>query len=161
MPYRKLYYATEDGQVFSIKRNKPLKQVNRFGYMKTSICIKNKQKTCYIHRLVLAYFTDKPLNYHLIVNHINGIKTDNRLENLEWCTQSENAKHAFKLGLSKISNYNKLRVQQTHGKIVIDLNNGIFYNSIREAAYYNNIPEGTLRKKILGTRTNNTSFIKV
>jgi hypothetical protein len=161
MPYRKLYYATEDGQVFSIKRNLPLKSQNRFGYRQLTLCMNNKKKSYLVHRIVLAYFTNMPLDYNFIVNHKNGIKNDNRLENLEWCTYSENSKHAFKLGLSKISNYNKLRVQQTHGKIVIDLNNGIFYNSIREAAYYNNIPEGTLRKKILGTRTNNTNFIKV
>ena len=161
MSYRKLYYATEDGQVFSIKRNMPLKSQSRFGYRQLTLCINNNKKSYLVHRIVLAYFTNKPLDYKLIVNHKNGIKNDNRLENLEWCTHSENSKHAFKNGLSKISTYNRLRVQQTHGKIVMDLNNGIFYNSIREAAYYNNIPEGTLRKKILGTRTNNTSFIKV
>jgi hypothetical protein len=161
MPFRELYYATKDGQIFNTKRNKPLKQVNRFGYMKVSISIKGKHKQCYSHRLILAYFTNKPLDYNLIVNHINGIKTDNRLENLEWCTQSENAKHAYKMGLSKISALNKQIVQQLHGKILLDTSNGVFYNSIREAAYYNNIPEGTLRKKILGTRKNNTSFVKI
>jgi hypothetical protein len=161
MPFRKLYYATEDGQIVNKKTNKIMKSQNRFGYRQLCLQIDKKRKSCLVHRVILSYFTNQPLDYQLIVNHKNGIKNDNRLENLEWCTHSENSKHAFKTGLSNISKYNRLRVQQTHGKIVLDLNNGVFYNSIREAAFYNNIPEGTLRKKILGTRTNNTSFIKV
>lgn len=160
MPFRKLYYATEDGQIVNKKTNKPLKSQNRFGYRQVCLRVEGKRKSCLVHRIVLAYFTNKPLDYNLIVNHKNGLKSDNRLENLEWCTYSQNSKHAYKIGLSSISAFNKQIVQQIHGKIILDTNTGIYYNSIREAAYYNNIPEGTLRKKILGTRKNNTSFIK-
>lgn len=161
MSFRDKYYATQDGKVFNKKTNKPLKPQIRFGYEQIQIRINKTRKSLYVHRIVLAYFTDKPLDYNLVVNHINGIKTDNRLQNLEWCTQSENVKHAYKIGLSKVSLLNRQIVQQIHGKMLLDTRNGVFYNSIREAAYYNNIPEGTLRKKILGTRKNNTSFIKI
>ena len=161
MIYYQNYHATIDGQIFNTKRNKPLKTQNRFGYRQTCIQINGKRKSILVHRFILGYFTKKPLDYELIVNHKNGIKYDNSLNNLEWCTQSQNLKHAYKIGLSKVSLLNRQIVQQIHGKIILDTNTGIFYNSIREAAYYNNIPEGTLRKKILGTRKNNTSFIKV
>lgn len=72
------------------------KTIGSHGYYTSSLRCKN----ILIHRLVAESFVDNKLNLPC-VNHKNGIKTDNRLSNLEWCTYSDNNKHAFDTGLKK------------------------------------------------------------
>lgn len=69
-----------------------------YGYAKVKLCYHGKKKQIDVHRLVAETFIPNPLNKQT-VNHINGIKSDNRVENLEWATYSENSKHAHKTGL--------------------------------------------------------------
>lgn len=62
------------------------------GYLKVSLTLKGKRKTCLIHRLVAKAFI-KNVNNLPQVNHKDEIKTNNRVENLEWCSRSYNCKY--------------------------------------------------------------------
>jgi hypothetical protein len=89
------YYVTEDGKVISTKfgKTKELKSViHTTGYCYVEL-FQNKIGTMYrIHRLVAECYLPNPEN-KLYVNHINGIKNDNKVSNLEWCTHVENEYH--------------------------------------------------------------------
>ena len=74
--------------------------LDKDGYKRTILTSFDKiRKNKLIHRLVAIAFIDNPLKKPC-VNHINGVKTDNTLSNLDWVTVSENNKHAIKIGLA-------------------------------------------------------------
>lgn len=102
--YEGLYQVSTQGNVVSYKRNidgkilKPGK--DRYGYSIVVLQHFKDPKTQHIHRLVAKTFLKNPNNY-LEVNHIDGVKTHNDVNNLEWCTREYNRKHAVQLGLYK------------------------------------------------------------
>lgn len=71
------------------------------GYEKCLLMKEGLRKTFFIHRLVISAFLSKQPTPDHQVNHIDGIKTNNSIENLEWITRVENIRHAMKLGLFK------------------------------------------------------------
>lgn len=73
--------------------------LDKDGYLRTALTKEGKKYMKQIHRLVALNFITNT-NKKPCVNHKNGIKTDNRIENLEWCTVKENNIHAIKIGLS-------------------------------------------------------------
>ena len=77
------------------------------GYMVFHFSINGKMKALNVHRLVAEAFIDNPDNKPC-VNHLDCNRTNNRIDNLEWCTHSENIKYSFKYGMSKC-NFKKIK----------------------------------------------------
>jgi len=99
--YENRYAITAEGKVWSYARKKFMKpQLGTRGYMQVVLTNSSGKVSChFIHRLVANAFIT-PIEDKNIINHKNGIKTDNCVENLEWCTQRENILHAWKSGLA-------------------------------------------------------------
>ena len=78
------------------------------GYLSTRVVNSDGPKNFRVHILVARAFLDNPENKPHI-NHKNAIKDDNTVENLEWCTNAENMKHAASMGLMRSSDYHKIQ----------------------------------------------------
>lgn len=100
--YYGLYDVSNFGRIKSFNKNGNnknsdiirIQRINQFGYLTFNLCKENKKRMIQIHRLVAQAFIPNPENKPQ-VNHKNGIKSDNRVENLEWCTRSENSIHSY------------------------------------------------------------------
>jgi hypothetical protein len=119
--YEGLYAVTTCGKVWSYRRNRFMKgSVNHYGYLYSPLYKDGKAKNHYIHRLVAEAYIDNP-EVKPQVNHINGIKIDNCIGNLEWNTVSENIKHAYDKGLMHMSDEKKKAVIEGCSKPVFQI----------------------------------------
>ena len=116
--------------------------INNTGYYKTGLTTNNKSHSVYVHRVIAMCFIPNPNNLPL-VNHKNGNKLDNRVENLEWITHQDNAKHA---------NDTCLINRKTKKVIQMDLHDNIIktWNSAKEATQFYNASKGTIQKVCSG-----------
>lgn len=136
--YECLYKVSNQGRIFSIHANKIRKLgKDKSGYLKVELYNKSC-KTYKIHRLVANTFIPNPENKPE-VNHINGIITDNCVDNLEWCTTSENASH-------RIYTLHKNSLQPCKRIICKEL--GLIFPSITMAAKFVNLTQPTLSEVI-------------
>lgn len=107
----------ETQEVYSLIKKKLLKGSLNEGYKVFHLKNCNgvvKMKP--LHRLMMETFVPNPNNYP-VINHINGDKLDNRIENLEWCSISRNNKEAYRLGLRVVSEKTKQQfMRDCHSK---------------------------------------------
>lgn len=99
--------------------------VNRRGYLELTMYKDGRPTTRPVHRLVAEAFLGGP-HPELDVNHIDGDKTNNCIENLEWCTREENVRHAVRTGLRKGPRRKPVRIIET----------GEEFDSVRACANY-------------------------
>lgn len=93
------YEASSYGKIRSKKDKKIIKgSITKKGYLRVCLSIDKKYKSYKVHRLIALTFIENNLEKNEI-NHKNGNKLDNRVENLEWCSHYENMQHAIKTGL--------------------------------------------------------------
>lgn len=94
------YYIYSDGRLYSKKTNRFIKGTIRQGYVYYDLRVGKKRYSKAAHRLVAEYYLENADNKPL-VNHIDGDKLNNNIDNLEWVTYSENNSHAYETGLKQ------------------------------------------------------------
>ena len=164
--YEGFYQASNKGRIRSVERIVKCREgVNRRvpskilsqnksgngGYLRVMVSVKGKTKYVAAHILVALAFIPNKHNKEQ-VNHINGNKHDNRAENLEWVTQSENMKHAYLIGLEK-----PRKVQE---RPVFCTSNGLEFSSIKAASRYIGRCTSTLRQAIRDKRPCNGLYFQ-
>lgn len=153
--YENKYAVTNDGKVWSypklnggkypgMTKGRWLKLSIIRGWPHVCLGINNRKQ---VHRLVAETYIPKIIGKN-DVNHINGIKTDNRVENLEWCTKGENTIHALKIGLRKKNEkkyspdfVKEVRKMRKDGFLIkeiqnrFNLSNGMIYRILHDSSY--------------------------
>lgn len=101
---------------FRIRKTGSNKKGMKGGYQTTSLCRNAKLKTVYIHRLVAEHFLPNPDKLP-VVNHLDGDPSNNRASNLQWCSYSQNMRHAFATNLrpSKLTDDNVRAIRSLKG----------------------------------------------
>ena len=163
-----LYQISNLGRVKSLRFNKEIllkdgKTGRELGY-RSVVLTKNKiKKTYYVHRLVAQAFIPNPENKS-DANHKNGIKSDNIIANLEWCTCSENSLHSFrKEGRKATGGWITEEGRKRDKKAVSqhDLNGNLLhvYESMGEAFRRTGIKTGNISSVCKGTTKTGKGFI--
>jgi hypothetical protein len=157
--FEALYEVSNLGNVKRLKgyqaqKERHLSKINnKKDYLFVNLSKHGIKKAYYIHRLVASAFLENKKNKEE-VNHINGIRGDNRLDNLEWTTRSENHFHRYNVLKQKGVNFGKTGAANWKSKKVhqLDLNGNFLksYPAVMEAMRKTNINEASIRGCICG-----------
>lgn len=162
------YAITEDGCVWSYPKSNAtggirhngrfLKSQNHSCGYKSIVLGRNKQFL--IHRLVAETYIPNPKKYPQ-VNHINGNKSDNRVENLEWCNNSQNLIHSVKIGTynhtrKPSDNYLKKLTRQDIQEIIYLCSQGLNHQEIADTFNISRVYVGILSRKEKASANNIT-----
>ena len=156
--YNGLYKISNTGRIVSYKKGKPYELApysNNRGYLAIGLSDGLVRRRYTMHKLVARHFIPNPENKPQ-VNHKDGDKHNNHVDNLEWVTQSENIQHSYKIGLrtynSEIYHKNKYNEQKKVGIIAINLETleSFHFQSINEAARQLDCNKGNIRHVLNG-----------
>lgn len=157
--YEDLYQVSNLGNVkrkkgYQSKTERMLVHTNNgFNYLSVNLSKNGKKTRFYIHRLVATAFLDNKENKEE-VNHIDGVRTNNKLTNLEWVTRSENHHHRYQVLKQRGVNYGKTGGLNWNSKKVnqLDLDGNIVntYPAVMEAMRKTGICESNIRGVIYG-----------
>jgi hypothetical protein len=156
--YEGRYIISTTGEVASLFRKDEIITLSPFfnekGYVRVKLNWKGKSKNFAVHRLVAETFIEN-LENKQFVNHKNGIKHDNSLENLEWCTASENMRHSFDV-LKQDKGHSPCRPVFKY-----DFSGNLLdrFTSCKEAGIKENIKASTISNCCLGRSKTNKGFV--
>ena len=149
--YEGLYQVSNLG---SLKSNKGYKKasVNQDGYYQTTLYKNGKKRNVLVHRIVAEAFLPN-LNNKPTVNHKDGNKLNNKLDNLEWATNKEQTNHSINVlgNKSVISDKCRKRQKELHQRKV-RRSDGVIFNSIKEASMGNDLVRRHISEVCKGKR---------
>lgn len=151
--YEKLYLIDKSGNIFSIKSKRILRQyINIGGYRHVYLYSQDgsyKRQNPLTHKLLAQAFLPNP-NNHKVVNHKDGNKQNNNLNNLEWCTKSHDVRHAGSMGLKTYKNGERLYNAKLSKKKVIYIRSKKGIVSQRRLAEKFGVSQATLAAAQIG-----------
>lgn len=130
--YEKYYEVSNTGKIRKLSTKRELVgHISKHGYRRVSLSKNNKNVNVSVHKIVIQSFLGDKKGF--VVNHKNGIKLDNNINNLEWCTISENTLHSYKNGLQ----VNKKGIESIFAKLWVHKEYGLFLTTKELYKLYN------------------------
>lgn len=144
------YMASSDGHVWGVTKGDYLSErTNKDGYKIVKLYVNGKPKLFLVHRLVAMAFIPNTENKKT-VNHKNEVKTDNRVENLEWMTNIENIFYGTGRVRAVENNYHSKQISKPVYQLSLDGKIIMLHPSIKSASRYINADKGQIKKCLKG-----------
>lgn len=153
------FYREGKGPFFRPVKERILSLGNNGRYYTATLCRNDEMNQQYVHRLMCMAFLPNPKKKPQ-VNHINGDSWDNRIENLEWCTESENIQHSVRMGLQPFNPATGSRSGKAQ-KVLNTLTGEIFGCIIEAHKSFGKYTLGHFRDSLNGHKKNYTPFIHI